>query len=458
MAFIPIQALPLQRRTDCGHGAVCHRIRSSASAQEVIVIGGGAAGFYLAREAAQGGAQVTILEAGARVLRKVRASGGGRCNITSGLFNDDHVAFASNYARGARAMPGVLARHSATSVRKFFEDAGVPLKVESTGKVFPVSDTAGDVVHALVDATRALGVGVRTKCRVSDVHPVGAGGPGGFIVRCGDEDLHADVVALTTGDASGPLRWAEQMGHRIVPQVPSLFSFVIGDELLADLQGLSVPDAELKFIFERKRGRGRGFRLSAQRGPVLVTHCGLSGPAVLALSSYGARALHEVDYKAVVSVNWVAGLSRAEKEGLISNGRKRYGGRLVTSSSPIPEMPRRLWCALCQGSGVKPKLRWGDLSNAVSSALVDTLHGTKLHIEGRGAFKEEFVTAGGVALSEVALDTFESKKVAGLYFAGEVLDVDGRTGGFNLEFAWSSGYIAGTSIAARCRCTHSGVA
>ncbi len=418
---------------------------------EVIVVGGGAAGFYLAREAALGAgklANVQILESGSRVLRKVRASGGGRCNVTSALHRGDHRAFSANYPRGMRAMPAILARHDADQVVQFFESHGVPLKTEETGKVFPVSDTSADVVRALTDAARAAGVRVKTKQKVSDVRRTTSGD---FEVVVGDEVLRADYVALTSGDAPKPLTWVENMGHTIVPQIPSLFSFVVRDSLLDGLAGVAVADAKVRLVLpdevEEQRKRKREPRIDSQRGPLLVTHWGLSGPAVLALSSFAARALHACDTHADCVVDWAPKLSRAEKERVIATARRVSAARRIDGENPFRNfIPRRLWAALVAQCKLR-NVRWGDVSNVAANRILDAMHATVFHVSGRGEFKEEFVTAGGVCLNDVNLASFESKKIPRLYFAGEILNVDGKTGGFNLTGAWSSGYIAGNAIA-----------
>lgn len=397
------------------------------AAVDVLVIGGGAAGFYLAQTAAARlgtNARILIAEGGASVLRKVRISGGGRCNVTSALHEGDALAFAANYPRGSRAMPGVLARHDARDVAAFFESRGVPLKTEASGKMFPTSDRSADVVRALVNAATRCGVQVRTGARISRISHTGDE----FVADVADGSaLRAQCVALTTGDARAPLRWAAALGHSIIQQIPSLFSFVVRDNLLKDLAGVSVADCGLRLEGTPDSGHKPRKRVRhAQRGPLLVTHWGLSGPAVLALSAFAARDMHAVKYKAKCIVDWAVSLSHADKEGRVKAARDSHAARYAVNENPFRDvLPRRLWRALVTRCGILDGTRWGDVSNAAAARLVDAVHKCEMEVEGRGEFKDEFVTAGGVALSSVDLSTFESKFVPGLYFAGEVLDVDG---------------------------------
>lgn len=423
----------------------------------MVIIGGGAAGFFCAitlSRRAGSCAHVTILEGSSSVLEKVRISGGGRCNVTSALEHDDARAFSAHYARGVRAMPAVLSRFGPADVVHFFEQEGVPLKAEPSGKVFPVSDSSESVVDALVNAARKAGVQVKMRKRVMDVERRGER----FLLSvAGGEEMEAEYVVIATGSARAAHKWAERLGHAIVPQVPSLFTFRVDDARLHALAGVAVDDCEVSLRLPRgeasaakKRRRGghaeTGF---TQRGSLLVTHWGLSGPAVLTLSAFGARELHRHKYRMPCTVDWIPTLTREEKVALLRSARITLSQKNIATVSPFRrKFPNRLWRYLIEGEPtLSTTQKWNSLRNEHVEKLADVLHCSVFEITGKGEFKEEFVTAGGVALNGVNTQTFESKQEPKLYFAGETLDVDGRTGGYNLEFAWSSGFIAGSSIA-----------
>lgn len=418
---------------------------SPLSTPQTLIIGGGAAGFFCAITLARlTSTPVTILESSTRVLQKVRISGGGRCNVTSALHHYDPLSFSAQYARGFREMPAVLSRYGAREVMQFFEKEGVALKTEETGKVFPVSDSSETVISALVRAAKGSGVKVITRARVVNVK----GNSGDFRVVLKDGDvLRADFVVIATGNARDAYDWAAGLGHKIVPPVPSLFTFRIEDVGLTRLAGISVEDVVLELVVNGKRKkRAAGLE---QRGSLLVTHWGLSGPVVLSLSAFGARLLYEEKYRMNCVINWVPKLSLTETVAVLREARTALGARNVTTISPLRRLlPARLWRYIVERTGGSgPEERWASLSNGQIEKLARALHAYKFQIAGKGEFKEEFVTAGGISLKCVNIKTFESKRVPGLYFAGEILDIDGRTGGYNLEFAWSSGHIAGASIA-----------
>lgn len=433
---------------------------SNAEQSRVVVVGGGAAGFFaaisLARVAGQA-SSVTILEGSPTVLSKVRISGGGRCNVTSGLHHDDARAFAANYPRGSRAMPAVLSRFGAADVVRFFEDEGVALKVEPTGKIFPVSDSSETVIAALVSAAKRVGVSIHTRARVADVQYWDMNGKFDVYIS-GGRSVAADFVIVATGSALIPQRWAARMGHTIVPPVPSLFTFQVKDARLRELAGVAVEDCSVclkvsknEREVKKTRKKGRHNTGLTQRGPLLITHWGLSGPVVLTLSAFGARVLHEEKYNAIVAVDWIPSLSLEEKASQLQAARLSLAQKNIATVCPFRQkFPKRLWRYLL-GSvpGLAVSQRWGSLKSEDLKRLATIVHCSQFAVVGKGEFKEEFVTAGGVALGCVNMKTFESKHCSGLYFAGEALDVDGRTGGYNLEFAWSSGYIAGTSIGRR---------
>lgn len=413
----------------------------------VVVIGGGAAGHLAAITCARQAnlaVSVTLLEASPAVLSKVRASGGGRCNVTSALPADNLSAFAANYPRGTRLLPTVLAAFGPRSTCAFFEAEGVALKVEKE-KIFPQSDDSSTIVNALSTAARHAQVRVRTRARVVALRVVAIDSSRFSIALANGEQLLAEYVVVATGSARAPWRWATELGHRVIPGVPSLFSFGMHDARLTGLAGVSAADVIIRLAVDgRTRRRVPGL---SQRGPLLITHWGLSGPAVLALSAFAARELHTREYSCDAIVDWLPDISEDDTRDILLTARRAQSPRRVLTASPVTSLSRRLWAALATPVLRSETLKWGEVSNAMIQALTDVLRRCTFHVERKGEFKDEFVTAGGVALSDVNGKTLESKHAPGLYFAGETLDVDGRTGGFNLEFAWSSGHIVGTAIA-----------
>ncbi len=395
-----------------------------------MVIGGGAAGFMAAVTAAEAGAEVTLWERGPGVLAKVRISGGGRCNVTNAL--EDPRRFAENYPRGGKELLGAFHRFGAKDTRAWFESRGVALKTEPDGRVFPRSDDSATVVDALVSAARRAGVRVET-----GVSPIDLKREGGAFVAAGRGVFRADRLLLATGSGAEGHAWARAFGHTVVPPVPSLFTFAIKDPRLAGLAGVSMPLARLTL---------EGSALTSA-GPLLITHWGLSGPVVLRLSAWGARWLHDKKYRAVLRVNW-AGDAAADVLARLSETRKALPRRRV-AGEPVDPLPQRLWERLVTAAGVPPTARWADVGNNPLRRLAAEIADGRYAVSGKGAFKEEFVTAGGVARHEVDFKTMESRTTPGLFFAGEILDIDGVTGGFNFQNAWTTGWTAGRAMAGR---------
>lgn len=340
----------------------------------------------------------------------------------------------------------LLSTFGPQDVQSFFEALGVELKVEPGGKVFPVSNSSDTVIRALTQCAADCGVVTQTRARVIDLlanktHDTAQAISPRYAVRLADgSQLHADYILIATGSARASHTWARQLGHTIVSPVPSLFTFTIRDSRLDQLAGLSVADA----IVSLQVDNAKGVTGLSQRGPVLITHWGLSGPAILSLSAFGARVLHASRYKAVCTIDWLPTYSKQHKCDILRSARTRMGAKNVSTVSPFRELPKRLWRSLTRHHA---HTQWASLPNSAVADIADLLHCSSFQIVGKGEFKDEFVTAGGVCLSGLHMSTFESKYSSGLYFAGEVLNVDGRTGGYNLEFAWSSGYIAGAAIA-----------
>jgi predicted Rossmann fold flavoprotein len=402
---------------------------------KIVVIGGGAAGFFGAIAAAEAHphAQVTLLEASAQVLAKVRVSGGGRCNVTHACF--DPTALVQHYPRGGKALRGPLTRFQPQDTVAWFKARGVALKTEADGRMFPITDDSETIVECLVRSAQRAGVQIITGAAVTEVIPSAAG----FTVQLkGGGNMGGDRILLTSGSNPLGYRLAASLGHQIVPPVPSLFTFKITDPRLVELAGVAVPLVRVKLVVE-------GQKPLEQEGPLLITHWGVSGPAVLKLSAWGARLLHDVRYQATIQVNWLPGLKAEELRELLLKTKGEWVRKAIAKHCPVT-LPQRLWQRLVESVGIDSELRWADLSKKALNLLLLELTQGQFRIQGKGMFKDEFVTCGGIPLTEVNFKTMESRCCAGLYFAGEILDVDGVTGGFNFQNAWTTGWIAGQAI------------
>jgi predicted Rossmann fold flavoprotein len=400
---------------------------------DLIAIGGGAAGFFgaIAFAESRPGARTLILERGADVLEKVRISGGGRCNVTHACFVPRELA--KHYPRGEKELLGPFNRFAPGDTIAWFESRGVPLKIEDDGRMFPVSDRSQSIVDCLVQSARAAGVEVRTGARVQGFSPGPSTGEW-QVDLAGGTILWAKALLITAGSSQAVWDILRGLGHHIEPPVPSLFTFQIKDPRLEGLAGLSVPDGVVSVT---------GTELRA-RGPVLVTHWGLSGPGILRLSAWGARTLHERHYRFELRLDWTgAGHPNAVLEELQSY--KSVHGKRTVAAHPLFGLPARLWERLVRAAGMAAEARWADISKGALTALAVELADARYPVTGKSTFKEEFVTAGGVSLREVDFKTFQSRIHPGLFLAGEILDVDAITGGFNFQAAWTGAWIAGNA-------------
>jgi len=403
----------------------------------IIVVGGGAAGFFAAIASAEAcpAAEVVVLEKSARFLDKVRISGGGRCNVTHACF--ELRDFATRYPRGEKALLSPFQKFSARETVEWFAARGVPLKTESDGRMFPVTDSSETIIECLLNAATQAGVELELNRSVVAVAKLG---DGTFQLKLADaSDLSCDRLLLATGGcraaAAGQL--AVSLGHSLVPPVPSLFTFQIESDWLRAAAGISLPSAALSVPVANLR----------QRGPLMITHWGLSGPVVLVLSAWGARALHDLNYRFPLLVNWVPDLNVEQLQNEIGLLRSRNGAKLVVNTS-IASLTARLWEHLVLAAGISRETRWSAFTRVQSQALVRQLSRTEFNVVGKSLNKDEFVTCGGVKLAEVDFKTMQSKLCPGLFFAGELLDIDGVTGGFNFQAAWTTGYLAGISMPA----------
>lgn len=402
----------------------------------VVVIGGGAAGFFGAITCAEANpsVQVILLEKTTKLLSKVRVSGGGRCNVTHACFQAG--PFAQHYPRGHKALKRMLPHFGAQDTVAWFEKRGVKLKTEPDGRMFPVSNTSETIVECLLQAARAAGVLIRTGVGVQQITP---SGPHAFALHLSSGDtLAAEKVLIATGgnQKTEQYQWLADLGHTVEKPVPSLFTLNVPSSPFKDLQGVSVPKAKVKLT---------GQKLETE-GPLLITHWGLSGPAVLRFSAWGARLLHGQQYTGTALVNWVPEVPEEQVRQQLLDMRQSSPRKTVLTNA-LFGLPNRLWQRLCELAEVPADVKWAELPGKAQNKLIELLIRTPFEVQGKTTFKEEFVTCGGIALPEINLDTMESRKIPGLYFAGEVLDIDGITGGFNFQAAWTGGYLAGKAIA-----------
>jgi predicted Rossmann fold flavoprotein len=403
---------------------------------QVIVVGGGAAGCFgaIACAEAHPHARVTLLEAGRQPLAKVRISGGGRCNVTHACF--DPALLVQHYPRGGKALRGAFSRFQPKDTVAWFNGHGVSLKTEPDGRMFPVTDDSETIVNCLLEAVYQSGVTLRTEAPVTAV----TRSPAGFNVALkSGEVLQSDRLLLASGSNPQGYRLAKQLGHQVIPPVPSLFTFTISDAALRELAGISVEAAHVQLRIPDQKPL-------EQTGPLLITHWGMSGPAVLKLSAWGARLLHEHHYQATLQINWLPHYSPDQLRQDLLSAKTVHPKRTIASQSPFV-LPRRLWQYLTTRSGIIAESRWAELSKPAMNALIQEMHQGRYEVRGKGVFKDEFVTCGGVKLNEVNFKTLESRCCPGLYFAGEILDIDGVTGGFNFQSAWTTGWLAGQAIA-----------
>lgn len=398
----------------------------------IAIIGAGAAGCFAAIQIKRNNPKVnvTVYEAGIKPLIKVAVTGGGRCNLTNSF--DGIRSLEEAYPRGARLLKRLFRTFDYSDVYQWFESEGVSLTTQEDECVFPVSQDAMEIVNTLVRLMRSLGVKLITRHRVADIKHDAEDGE--YLLTFSHGDVaKADAVVVTAGGSPQVrgLEMYEKLGLDIVSPVPSLFSLNLEkNHPMTALMGTVVNDVQARLV---------GTKLSAF-GPLLITHWGVSGPAILKLSSYAARILAENDYKAQVAINWFGQANEAEVMRIITEIAEQNQKKLVSSVWP-ERFNNRMWCYLIDACGLRQDMRWGELGKKGLNKLVALLTNHTLNIVGKNKYKEEFVTCGGVALSNVNPSTLESKKHPHLYFAGEILDVDAITGGFNLQAAWTMGYV-----------------
>ena len=414
-----------------------------SKALAVAVAGGGAAGFFGAIAAAQNPhARVTLYEAGPEPLAKVRISGGGRCNVTHHCF--EPAQLVQNYPRGGKALRGAFSRFQPKDTIAWFKQRGVKLKTEADGRMFPITDDSATIVDCLTKAAQQAGVRVKVRSPITTIQKLDDTFELGIkSSKDSPKTVQCDRLLLATGSSPIGLRVAKALGHTLEPSVPSLFTFNVADKRLHQLSGVAVDPVDLKL-------KAEGIKPLMQSGPLLITHWGLSGPAVLKLSAWGARALHTQKYKATLSVNWLPAMHQDAVRVELQQAKAASGKKAIAAFSPFSPISKRLWQYLLARSEIDPAMTWANLSKKQTNKLVQTLTQGSVAVMGKGTFKDEFVTCGGVKLKEVNFKTMESRLCQGLYLAGEILDIDGITGGFNFQSAWTTGWLAGQAISQGC--------
>ncbi|MBI3219636.1 MAG: NAD(P)/FAD-dependent oxidoreductase [Bacteroidetes bacterium] len=406
---------------------------ASAPSFDLIVIGGGAAGFFGAINAAQLNPtlKILILEKSPKLLSKVKVSGGGRCNVTHHCF--EPTPLSKHYPRGQKELKNIFRTFDAKSTVAWFADLGVDLKTEDDGRMFPVTNDSQTIIDCFLSEAHRHRIQIELSCGVERVEKNGDH----FLVYTSHQIFQSKKVLVAIGGhpQKSSYAWIEKLNHTITPLIPSLFTFNDTEKKFTDLMGVSVGDAEVKIA---------GTKLS-ERGPVLITHWGLSGPAVIKLSAWAAEYLHQKNYTFTALVNWTGTISEDELRSQFQKHKAERGKQKIISN-PFFGLSQRLWEKLVLLAEISEIKIWGEISSKEMNRLIEFLIRCPFKIKGKTTFKEEFVTCGGVPLTEIDLNSMQSKKVQGLFFAGEVLNLDGETGGFNFQAAWSTAYLAAKSI------------
>lgn len=403
---------------------------------DIIIIGGGAAGFFTAINAAEmnRGLKIAILERGKEVLSKVRISGGGRCNVTHAEFVPRELS--ANYPRGEKELLGPFHSFMTGDTMEWFQKRGIELKIEDDGRIFPVSDSSDSIINCFLSEVERLKINVLKNHSVQELHKSGDA----WDIKTNKGDFLAEKIMLATG--SNPKMWKllGKLGHSIVPAVPSLFTFNIKDERINGLAGIAT-EASVRVKLNSKEVR------LESKGPLLITHWGMSGPAILKLSAWGARELHSENYKFQIKINWLPEMTSQEINEELKGLKFKEAKKQVAKYSRFG-LPKRLWQSLVNAAGINSEISWAELNKGQLEALSLQLCEAEFKVNGKSTFKEEFVTAGGVDLKEVNFKTFESKLHKNLYLAGEILNIDAITGGFNFQNAWTGGFLAAKAISA----------
>ena len=402
--------------------------------KKVIIIGGGAAGFFTAINAKEMNPEleITILEKGKEVLQKVKISGGGRCNVTHACFEPKELV--QFYPRGNKELLGPFHQFMTGDTFEWFENNGIPLKIEKDNRVFPESNSSQTIVDCFLNKTKRLGISVLKNHGVTTIQKQA----NSWLVITKEKQFVCDAVVMAAESSKKVWELSKALRHSIISPVPSLFTFNIKDARIKDLLGISVSNATVQLVDTNIEASG----------PLLITHWGMSGPAILKLSAFGARVLAEKNYEYQVQVNW---LSRPTHKivNVLLNLKKKHSKKQVIVRSPFEEIPKRLWERFVLSTTIKTTFNWADVSHDQIDALANQLTKSVFTAKGKSTFKEEFVTAGGVDLREINFKNFESKLQNNLFFVGEVLNIDAVTGGFNFQNAWTGGWLCSKALASR---------
>ena len=409
----------------------------------MAVLGGGAAGFFGAIACAEANpdTEVVLIEKTGKLLSKVRVSGGGRCNVTHAC--DSAAQLVAHYPRGSKQLKAAFQQFGVAETIAWFSQRGVALKTEADGRMFPTTDSSETIARALEEAARQAGVRIFLNISADEIHAMPEGdfqltlSGSGAAQHGGTLRAHRLLVATGGNPKSTNYDWLRALGHTVAEPVPSLFTFNVPSSPLSELMGVSVPQARVVLAGEKLQ----------YEGPLLVTHWGVSGPAVLKLSAWGARRLSELGYVGTALINWVPSFTEETLRPWLQQFRQEHGKKTV-ASNPQFGLPQRLWRNLTEQAGIAADIRWSELPAKAQNRLLELLLRTPLAVRGKTTYKEEFVTCGGISLNEIDLRTMQSRRVPGLHFAGEVLDIDGITGGFNFQAAWTTGFLAGKAMAA----------
>ena len=404
---------------------------------DLIVIGGGAAGFFGAIIAAakKTGLSILILEKTSKLLSKVKVSGGGRCNVTHNCF--EATPLAKHYPRGQKELKALFRKFQAKDIVAWFESKNVKLKAEDDGRMFPITDNSQTIIDCFLNEAERNKINIRLNSEVTKINSINKG----FHIQVGKDEVYiAKKILIATGGYNNlnSYQWIAKTSHPIINPIPSLFTFNDTEKKFTDLMGIAVANAEVKIA---------GTKLSEQ-GPVLLTHWGLSGPAVIKLSAWAADYLHGLHYTFTALVNWTGNTTEDELRSLFSNMKEKHGKQKVLTN-PMFSIPQRLWQRLCELAEIQEAKIWAELPQKNMNKLLEHLIRCPFLIKGKTTFKEEFVTCGGVDLQSIDLETMQSKTMKGLYFAGEVLDIDGETGGFNFQSAWTTAWVAAQHISSQ---------
>lgn len=408
--------------------------------KNIAIIGGGASGIFACLRAAEVANQnnvetdIRVFEISSQFLKKVKISGGGRCNVTHHLFETQE--FCQNYPRGQRELRSPFQTFQALNTVEWFEKRGVKLKYESDGRMFPVTDNSQTIIDCFLNEAEKMQVKLLPRKNVKTIKKMEDGRLSLYIND--DEQFLADSVLIATGSMPGGYRLAKSLGHTITELAPSLFTFKIDDIILKELSGTSFKNAGLTLKIE-------GAKAFKQNGPLLITHWGLSGPALLKLSAWAAREMMHAQYQAKIIVNWLGLEKLSDAENLLQKIKEANPKSLITNAYP-KDLTKRFWAQVVEKSEVSNEKRWADISKKELNRMINNLFNCELTVTGKSRFKEEFVECGGINLKEINFKTMESKVCPGLYFSGEIMDIDGITGGFNFQNAWTSGFIAGSHM------------